>query len=368
MMNAIDTQLFDFKKLPKVSLHDHLDGGVRVSTLFELANNIGYKLPEDNVDNLKTWFKNNAQSRSLLEYLNTFKHTEAIMQDRLSLTRIASEMIEDLAKDGVVYAEIRYAPEKHINSSMNLYQVVEAVNEGINDGINKMKRIGLNINAHQILSAMRNQKYVQKIAELAVAYRYNGVVGFDIAGPEKGYPASLYENTFNYLAQEFFPITIHAGEDCGIESIIESLIKGRALRLGHGVRIIDDIQISYKENNNVINYGKTAEWIKDRQIPLELCPTSNIHTKALGNIQLCDHPIDELYKLGFNTTINTDNRLISNITLSDEFKKLVNVFNYDLHDLKKMTMNAADSAFISYEDKQKLKQKIELSYRNVNIS
>ncbi|MFT4147931.1 MAG: adenosine deaminase [Micrococcaceae bacterium] len=354
----------NYQKLPKVSLHDHLDGGLRPETIIELAAEQKHMLPTTDPIALRKWFEESSQSGSLVRYLETFKHTTAVMQTKKALIRVAWEAVEDLAADGVIHAEIRYAPELHANREMDLDEVVEAVQEGINLGVNKMRNLGYEITVRQILSAMRNKNQVDEIAELAVRHRDKGVAGFDIAGPEYGFPASRHVSAFNYLQNEFLPVTIHAGEAAGIDSIVDALNAGHALRLGHGVRIMEDIEVEPQGEESIITLGKVAEWVRDRKIPLEICPTSNLHTGAISAYgdNFSEHPLDLLYRLGFNTTINTDNRLMSGITLSEEYESLVEVFDYTVEDLKKLSLNAAQSAFLSYDDQEYLKRRIELGY------
>jgi len=227
--------------LPKVSLHDHLDGGLRPQTIIELADAIGLDLPETDPAALRRWFATQADSGNLVEYLKTFDVTTAVMQTHEGLARVAREFVQDLAADGVLYGEIRWAPEQHLSRGLTLEDVVEAVQEGIEEGVDDVRHSGRDIRVGQLVTAMRHAGNGRDIAELAVRYRERGVVGFDIAGAEAGFPASNLRPAFDYLAANFFPTTVHAGEADGLESIRSALIDGRALRLGHGVRLAEDI-------------------------------------------------------------------------------------------------------------------------------
>lgn len=341
--------------LPKVSLHDHLDGGLRPQTIIELAGAIGLGLPATEPGMLADWF--NEEKSSLVEYLKTFAVTTGVMQTQEALTRVAREFVQDLADDGVVYGELRWAPEQHLERGLTLDQTVEAVQEGIEAGIDDVRASGRSIRIGQLVSAMRHLDRGLEIAELAVRHRRAGVVGFDIAGPEAGFPAGRMHEAFDYLAAAFLPRTVHAGEADGLESIRGALIDGRALRLGHGVRVAEDITVeSEDEQNSYVTLGPVAQWVKDREIALELSPTSNVDTKAFAQWgeELIDHPFDLLYQLGFRVTVNTDNRLMSRTSLSRELSLLAETFGYDLTDLAVFQLNAAASAFLPLEDREEL--------------
>lgn len=331
--------LEEIRRAPKVLLHDHLDGGLRPETIVDLARESGYTaLPTTDPDNLREWFEEAADSGSLERYLETFDHTVGVMQTRESLVRVAAECAQDLADDGVVYAEVRYAPEQHTTNGLTLDQVVEAVLEGFNQvpGI----RVGT------LLTAMRHKARSMEIAELAVRYRDVGVVGFDIAGAEAGYPPTRHLDAFEYLQRENAHFTIHAGEAFGLPSIWQAIQWCGADRLGHGVRIIDDISADGKK------LGRLAAYVRDKRIPLEMCPTSNLQTGAAASI--AEHPIGLLRRLNFRVTVNTDNRLMSGTNVSLEMHKLVEAFDYDWDDLQWFTVNAMKSAFIPFDDRLSL--------------
>jgi adenosine deaminase len=341
--------------LPKVSLHDHLDGGLRPQTIIELADAVGLELPATEPAMLADWF--NEEKDSLVEYLKTFAVTTGVMQTPEGLTRVAREFVQDLADDGVVYGEIRWAPEQHLERGLTLDQAVEAVQDGIEAGIDDVRASGRVIRSGQLVSAMRHLDRGLEIAELAVRHRRAGVVGFDIAGPEAGFPAGRMREAFDYLAASFLPRTVHAGEADGLESIRGALIDGRALRLGHGVRIAEDITVEREDDlNSYVTLGSVAQWVKDREIALELSPTSNLDTKAFAQWghELVDYPFDLLYQLGFRVTVNTDNRLMSRTSLSRELSLLAETFGYDLTDLAVFQLNAAASAFLPLEDREEL--------------
>ncbi len=351
----------NFKALPKISLHDHLDGGLRPQTIIELAAEIGHKLPANDAAALGKWFRDSADSGSLPLYLETFAHTCAVMQTREGLTRVAREFVQDLHKDGVIYGEIRWAPEQHLERGLTLDEVVEAVQDGLEQGAEDVAELGGDIRTGQLVTAMRQNDRGLEIAELAVRHRYNGVVGFDIAGPEAGFPPSRHKPAFDYLAAEMMPITVHAGEGDGVESISDALVSGRALRLGHGVRIADDILSSRSEGDrDFVELGNVAEWVHFRQIPLELSPSSNLQTGAVSEwgTEMVDHPFDILYQLGFMVTVNPDNRLMSGTSISRELELLTKAFDYELEDLQQFQLNAAEATFQSLEAREELIEQI----------
>ncbi|GGM88115.1 adenosine deaminase 1 [Thermopolyspora flexuosa] len=334
--------LEEIRKAPKVLLHDHLDGGLRPETIVDLARESGYdRLPSTDPDNLRQWFHEAADSGSLERYLETFAHTVGVMQTREALYRVALECAEDLAADGVVYAEVRFAPEQHTSAGLGLDEVVQAVLDGFKDG---SARYGIRVGT--LLTAMRHQARSMEIAELAVRYRDVGVVGFDIAGAEAGYPPTRHLDAFEYLQRENAHFTIHAGEAFGLPSIWQAIQWCGADRLGHGVRIIDDIQVS---PDGTAKLGRLAAYVRDKRIPLEMCPTSNLQTGAAPSI--AEHPIGLLRRLYFRVTVNTDNRLMSNTSLSEEFAKLVDAFGYGWDDLQWFTVNAMKSAFIPFDER-----------------
>lgn len=354
---ALEGSGVSINSLPKVSLHDHLDGGLRPQTIIELARDLDLELPATDAGSLGAWFAAQSDSGSLVEYLKTFDVTIAVMQTVDGLARVAREFVEDLHADGVIYGEVRWAPEQHLTRGLELDEVVDAVQGGIEDGIAAVAKGGGRIRIGQLVSAMRQNDNGLEIAQLAVRHRDNGVVGFDIAGPEDGFPPSRMRTAFDYLAEHYLPATVHAGEAAGPDSIRSALFDGRALRLGHGVRIAEDIEVGQAEGDStLVTLGPLAEWVKDREIALELSPTSNLQTGAIAQwgSELVDHPFDLLYQLGFRVTVNTDNRLMSNTTLSRELAILVEAFGYDLGDLEVFQLNAAAGSFLAVEDREEL--------------
>jgi adenosine deaminase len=335
----------EIRAAPKVLLHDHLDGGLRAATVVDLARQIGYdRLPSEDADEVKLWMQRGANRGHLNLYLDAFQHTVAVMQTRQALIRVAAECAEDLAADGVVYAEVRFAPELHVAGGLSLDQVVEAVLEGFRAGSE-----GRPITVYALLTAMRTAARSLEIAELAVRYRDQGVVGFDIAGAEAGSPPSRHLDAFQYVARENFHITIHAGEGFGLPSIWEALQWCGAERLGHGVRIMDDIKITPE---GTATLGRLASYVRDRRIPLEMCPTSNVQTGAAPSIEA--HPIRLLRQLSFRVTVNTDNRLMSGVSLSSEFHRLAGVFGYGWRDIEWLTINAMKSAFAHFDERLRI--------------
>ncbi len=331
----------DIVKAPKALLHDHLDGGLRPATIVELADQIGHPLPESDPDALGAWFVRAADSGSLERYLETFAHTVAVMQTEASLFRVARECALDLSADGVVYAEIRYAPEQHLDAGLTLDQVVEAVHAGFSAGRAEAAALGRPIVIGELLTAMRHAARSQEIAELAVRHRDDGVVGFDIAGAEAGFPPTRHLDAFEYLQRENFHFTIHAGEAFGLPSIWQALQWCGADRLGHGVRIVDDITGG--------RLGRLSSYVRDKRIPLELCPSSNVQTGAAQSI--ADHPIGLLAQLRFRVTVNTDNRLMSGTSMSREMALLAEAFGWGWSELQWLTINAMKSSFIPFDER-----------------
>jgi len=338
------------RQAPKALLHDHLDGGLRPSTIVDLAAEYGYDgLPTRDPDELAAWMRRGADRKSLELYLETFTHTVGVLQERDAIIRVAAECAEDLAADGVVYAEVRYAPELSTERGMTLDEVVDANLEGFRLGSARAAEAGREIVMKVLVTAMRQAARSVEVAECAVRWRDAGVVGFDVAGPEKGYPPTRYLDAFEYIRRENFHITIHAGESFGLPSIWEALQFAGAERLGHGVRIVDDISIL---PDGSVELGRLAAFVRDRRIPLEMCPTSNVHTGAAASV--AEHPIDLLRRLRYRVTVNTDNRLMSGVTLSSEFEALDQAFGIGLGEMEWLTINALKSAFAPFDERLRL--------------
>ncbi|MGA9871590.1 MAG: adenosine deaminase [Rhodococcus sp. (in: high G+C Gram-positive bacteria)] len=347
---ATPLDLRSIKTAPKALLHDHLDGGLRPLTVLELAESSGYDaLPVSDSAALGEWFRNAADSGSLERYLETFAHTVAVMQTPEGLSRVAQECAEDLADDGVVYAEVRFAPEQHLERGLTLDQVVEHVLEGFRAGESAAKVNGKRIRVGCLLTAMRHAARSREIAELAVRFRDRGVVGFDIAGAEAGFPPSRHLDAFEYMRANNAHFTIHAGEAFGLPSIQEAVAFCGTDRLGHGVRITDDITTS---SDGAHRLGLLASYVRDKRIPLELCPSSNVQTGAVDSIE--KHPFDVLARMRFRVTVNTDNRLMSDTSMTREMHKLVTTFGYGWSDLERFTINAMKSAFIPFDERLEL--------------
>ncbi len=338
------------RRAPKVLLHDHLDGGLRPATVVELARDAGYDdLPTTDPDELGLWFREAADSGSLERYLETFAHTCAVLRSRDALHRVAAEAAEDLAADGVVYAEIRYAPEQVLGGGLTPQQVVEAVNEGFREGERRAAAAGHTIRIGTLLTGMRHTDRSREIAELAVAQRDAGVVGFDIAGAEAGNPPERHADAFDHLRSNDGHITIHAGEAAGLPSIRQAVQRCGAHRLGHGVRITDDITVAA---DGTVTLGRLASYVRDRRIALEVCPTSNLQTGAAPSY--AEHPVDLLRRLGFRVCVNTDNRLVSGTSMTQEFEHLADTFGYGLDEMEWFTVNAMKSAFIPFDERAAL--------------
>jgi adenosine deaminase len=333
-----------------VLLHDHLDGGLRPQTIIELAEECRHELPAPDAESLGRWFAESADSGSLVRYLETFDHTVAVMQTGPALTRVARECVEDLAADGVVYAEVRYAPEQHVQGGLTLDEVVAAVQQGFDEG---QRAADGRIVVRQLLTAMRHQARSMEIAELAISWRDRGVAGFDIAGAEAGYPPTRHLDAFEYLQRENAHFTIHAGEAFGLPSIWQAIQWCGADRLGHGVRIVDDIEVA---EDGTVTLGRLASYVRDKRIPLEMCPASNVQTGAAESIE--KHPIGLLTRLRFRVTVNTDNRLMSGTSMTDEMWSLVEAFDYGLEDLRWYTINAMKSAFLPFDERLEIIERV----------
>jgi adenosine deaminase len=330
------------KSLPKVLLHEHLDGVLRPQTVIELANDAKYSgLPTKDPAALAHWFHQGANQGSLAKYLEGFAHTIAVMQTAEALERVAYEQAEDLSKDGNVYFETRFAPVFHTEKGLTHQQVVAAVLRGLARG---QKDFG--IRSGLIICAMRNMNVSLEMAELAVDFRERGVVGFDLAGEEGGYPPKKHVDAFHYIQRENFNITIHAGEGYGKESIWQAIQYCGAHRIGHGTRLIDDIAVA---DGKVVKLGDLAQYVLDKRIPLEICLISNVHTGAAPS--LAQHPFKILYQEKFRVTLNTDNRLMSDTSMTREFEAAADTFGLALEDFEKITINAMKSAFLPYDQR-----------------
>jgi adenosine deaminase len=339
-------------RAPKVLLHDHLDGGLRPETVVDLAAEARHRLPTDDAGELGAWFRAAAHSGSLERYLDTFAHTVAVMQTRPALVRVAAECVLDLARDGVVYAEVRFAPEQHIDGGLVLDEVLRSVLEGVTAGCTEAAAIGHPIRVGVLVTAMRHAARSREIAELAVRYRDDGVVGFDIAGAEVGFPPSRHLDAFEYLHRENFPFTIHAGEAFGLPSIWEAVQVCGADRLGHGVRIVDDISPATAADDDGAGshrLGRLARWVRDKRIPLEMCPSSNVQTGAVPEVAA--HPVTLLKDLRFRVTVNTDNRLMSGTSMTREMTLLAQEAGWGLDDFRWVTVNALKSAFAPFDER-----------------
>src|SRR5208282_3815745 len=330
------------RSLPKVLLHEHLDGVLRPQTVIDLAKDTGYgQLPTSDPEALAQWFYRGANQGSLAKYLEGFTHTIAVMQTEEALERVAYEEAEDLCRDGVVYFETRFAPIFHTQKGLTHQQVVSAVLKGLERG-----RKDFGISCGLILCAMRNMDVSLEMAELAVDFRERGVVGFDLAGEEGGYPPKKHVEAFHYIQRENFNITIHAGEGYGKESIWQAIQYCGAHRIGHGTRLIDDIAVA---NGKAVKLGDLAQYVLDKRIPLEICLISNVHTGATPS--LAEHPFKILYQEKFRVTLNTDNRLMSSTSMTREFEAAADTFDLSLDDFEKITINAMKSAFLPYNQR-----------------
>jgi adenosine deaminase len=331
------------KSLPKVLLHEHLDGVLRPETVIELAKRVNYdQLPTENPEELARCFHQGANQGSLAKYLEGFVHTIAVMQSEEALERVAYEQAADLSGDGVVYFETRFAPVFHTRAGLSHQQVVSAVLKGMERG---KKDFG--VSSGLIICAMRNMDVSLEMAELAVDFRERGVVGFDLAGEEGGYPPKKHVDAFHYIQRQNFNITIHAGEGFGKESIWQAIQYCGAHRIGHGTRLIEDIAIA--GDGKVVKLGDLAQYVLDKRIPLEICLLSNVQTGAAKS--LAEHPFKVFYQERFRVTLNTDNRLMSDTTMTKEFEAAAETFGLSLEDFEIITVNAMKSAFLPYHQR-----------------
>lgn len=330
------------KALPKVLLHEHLDGVLRPQTVIELADDIKYsELPARTPEALSRWFQQGANRGSLAKYLEGFTHTIGVMQTEEALERVAYEQAADLSKDGVVYFETRFAPVFHTKRGLTYQQIVSAVLKGLARG-----RQDFGVHSGLIICAMRNMNVSLEMAELAVDFRERGVVGFDLAGEEGGYPPKKHVDAFHYIQRENFNITVHAGEGFGKESIWQAIQYCGAHRIGHGTRLIDDVAVA---DGRAVKLGDLAQYVLDKRIPLEICLLSNVHTGATPSLE--QHPFKTFYREKFRVTLNTDNRLMSNTSMTREFEAAAETFGLTLDDFEKISINAMKSAFLPYSQR-----------------
>ncbi|WP_144793417.1 adenosine deaminase [Kocuria palustris] len=373
------------RSLPKISLHDHLDGGMRPQTLLELSAAAGREVPADTADGLAAWIRGAADSGSLERYLQTFQHALAVLQDAGALRRTAREAVEDLADDGVIHAELRWAPEQHLSGGLSLGEAVDAVQEGLREGIAAAAGQGREISAGQLLCAMRQGARSPEIARLVVE-RFapdepGGVLGFDLAGPEDGFPPSAHREALDLLAQHLVPVTLHAGEGSGLGSLRSAVVDGRALRLGHGVRIVEDIELSDAPDDDVsIELGELARWVRDRGIALEVCPRSNAQTGAVaawrppGNLVRVlgpgtdRHPVGFLHRAGFRVVIGPDNRLVSGSDITTELGDLITLHGFTLDDVEALQRSGAQAAFLPLDRRLALEARIGAQFDAVRQS
>lgn len=346
--------------IPKVSLHDHLDGGLRPETIIELASERGYDLPANTAHGLSNWFVDSCTDGDLKTYLKTFDLTISVMQTYDELERVAYEFAMDLAADGIIYGEVRWAPELHTREELSMGEAVAAVQNGFDDAVEQLADEGTDLKIGQILCAMRHQQNSLEVARIALEHRDSGVVGFDLAGPEEGFLPELHAKALELLAKNHFPTTIHAGEEGALDSI-KSAIFHRALRLGHGTRLAEDLEIDRtNDGDSLVSIGEVAAWVLDRDIAVECCPTSNLQTgSSPWGSSISDHPFDIFYQLGLRVTVSTDNRLMSGVTLTSELALLAEAFGYDIDDLVQFQINAALAAFLPVEERLNLAGRIE---------
>ena len=342
--------VLDTIALPKSLLHDHLDGGLRVATIMELADSIGWSLPSGDPAELQSWFTAGAATKDLLQYLATFEHTLAVMQTADHIERVAYEAITDLAADGVVYAEVRFAPELHQEHGLSLDEVVTAVTDGFRRGERDAATKGRQITTGAILCAMRTEHRSMEIAQLVDRMRETDdkVLAFDLAGAETGYPPSLHAEALAFARQRHLNITLHASEPPDLELIDDALVHG-AHRIGHGVRLQADMTI---DGGEVTSMGPLARFVLDRQVPLEMAPTCHVQVGAVPDIE--SHPVGPMLRAGFNVSINTDNRLMSDVSPSSELRTVTDVFGLSVAEVEQLVVNGVMAGFAPFEVRRRV--------------
>ena len=334
----------DYRALPKAVLHDHLDGGVRVSTILELADERGYAdLPASTEEDLAAWF-HQGRSGSLERYLEAFEYTVAVMSSQDAIRRVAYETGIDLAADGVVYAEVRFGPSLHMIHGLSREAVIEAALDGF-DAAQRETGIVL----YGITCALRHETDSEEVVRAAIPYLAQGMVAFDLAGPEVGFPADDHVAACRLARDAGLGLTIHAGEADTANSIWRAVARCGATRIGHGVRIADETDF---DGTRITELGPLARRIRDHRIPLEVAPTSNLHTSAFPST--AEHPFGALYRSGFNVSINTDNRLMSGITMTHEYELASRTFDLGAGDLSAITVAAIEAGFGDWPTRKRL--------------
>lgn len=326
---------------PTAVLHDHLDGGLRVETVLELAEATGHRLPATDPDALGAWF-DQGSSGSLERYLEAFVHTVGVMQTADAIERVAFEAVEDHARDGVVYAEVRFDPGLCTAGGLDRFDVVEAALAGLDRAA---RETGLR--AYLIVTALRNLRDSEEAARAAVRFAGRGVVGFDLAGPERGHPPDVHLPAIRAARAAGLGITLHAGEGDGPHSIWRALTICGADRIGHGVHIADATDF---DGSTIRSLDRFATRVRDLRVPLEVAVTSNLHTDTYRD----GHPLGALYRAGFNVSVNTDNRLMSGVTVSGEYEAAASAFGLSREDLGAMTVAAIEAGFGPWSDRRRL--------------
>ena len=338
------------RAIPKSLLHDHLDGGLRVATVLELADEIGWTLPENDPDALQAWFTAGADSKDLLQYLATFEHTLAVMQTEDNIERVAAEAVVDLADDGVVYAEVRFAPELHQARGLALEAVVAAVTAGFRRGEHQAAAAGRTILVQAICCAMRTEQRSMEIVRLVDRVREHDdkVVAFDLAGAETGWPPSLHAEALAFARDRHINVTIHASEPPDLDLIADALRHG-AHRIGHGVRLRSDIAT---RPDGSLELGRLARYVLDHQIALEMAPTCHVHVGAVPDLP--SHPIGSMLRHGFNVSVNTDNRLMSSVMPSSEILAVATTFDLNSSEVEQLVVNGVSSGFAPIEIRKQI--------------
>lgn len=334
------------KKAPKAELHTHIDGGLRVETVLALAKKQNISLPSYDKDTLRNILTNDKSCHSLIEYFKPFEYTLSVMQTKEALERVMYEFLEDSSHDHIRYSEARFCPSLHTNNGLSLQQIMDAIIKG-----KEQAERDFNIKSNIIVCGLRQYELQSNIelAQLAVDYKNEGVVAFDLAGEELNRPAKDHIKAFNIAMKNNLCRTVHAGEADGAHSIADAIHYLGAQRIGHGTNLFQDQDL--------------LKYVADRQIGLEICLTSNMQTKSVKDIT--KHPIKEYLKQHIAVTINTDSTLISGTSLSKEFELASRLFNFTTNDIIKIMTNSFEQAFISIQEKEDILNEIKMSYQEL---
>ncbi|MDL4839597.1 adenosine deaminase [Aquibacillus rhizosphaerae] len=345
----LESMVSVIKQLPKVDLHVHLDGSVTPETVIDLANKQGIALPTSNPQQLAPYLKIDGECNSLQEYLSKFDFVGRVLHTSEALEKVAFEVVEQAHKQNCRYIEVRFGPQLHRQAGLSLEEVIHSVIKGL-----KRAEKVYNVQASAIACCLRHHSIKENIdvVEAASTFMGKGLVGVDLAGDEATFPAYLFRDVFKIADKKSMPITIHAGEAAGPNNIKEAVFKLGATRVGHGVRLKEDL--------------KLFQELYAKQIPLEMCPISNIQTKAAPSWEM--YPLREYFNEGLLVTVNTDNLTVSNTNLTKEFSVLFEKHDFSILEIGQLNMNSIEASFLEASEKKKLKNKFLVEYQNVDVT